>query len=87
MEKVKPATKNMFICLYTSPSVHGTSQARITGVGCHFLLWKISLTQGLNLHLLHWQVDFLLSHLGNPIKISTDGQLSSSHFLLFLTLL
>ena len=33
-----------------------------TGVGCHFLLQGISLTQGLNprlLHLPHWQVDSL----------------------------
>ena len=36
-----------------------------TGVGCHFLLQGILLTQGLNLHLLHWQVDSLpQSHLG-----------------------
>ena len=38
-----------------------------TGVGCHFLLQGISPTQGLNLHLLHWQADSLpLSHLGSP---------------------
>ena len=30
-----------------------------TGVGCHFLLQGIFLTQGLNLCLLHWQVDSL----------------------------
>ena len=30
------------------------------GVGCHFLLQGIFLTQGLNPHLLRWQVDFLL---------------------------
>ena len=28
-----------------------------TGVGCHFLLQGIFLTQGSNPHLLHWQVD------------------------------
>ena len=32
-----------------------------TGVGCHFLLQGIFLTQGLNLGLLHWQADALLS--------------------------
>ena len=32
-----------------------------TGVGCHFLLQGIVPTQGLNLHLLQWQVDSLLS--------------------------
>ena len=41
--------------------------SKSTGVGCHFLLQGIFLTQGLNLWLLHWQVDSLpLSHLGNP---------------------
>ena len=38
-----------------------------TGVGCHFLLQGIFPTQGLNLHLLHWQADSLpLSHQGSP---------------------
>ena len=41
-----------------------------TGVGCHFLLQQIFLTQGLKpclLHLLHWQADSLpLHHLGTP---------------------
>ena len=37
MEKVKPVTKNMFICIYTGPSVYGTSQARILeGVAISF---------------------------------------------------
>ena len=41
-----------------------------TGVGCHFLLQGIFLTQGLNPHLLHWQVDSLpLSHQGSPIVV------------------
>ena len=37
------------------------SPGKNTGVGCHFLLQGIFLTQGLNQHLLcllHWQVDF-----------------------------
>ena len=39
-----------------------------TGVGCHFLLQGIFLTQGLNLHLLHWQEDSLpLSHWESPL--------------------
>ena len=34
-------------------------------MGCHFLLQGIFQTQGLNLSLLHWQMDSLpLSHLG-----------------------
>ena len=37
------------------------------GVSYHFLLQRIILTQGLNLHLLHWQVDSSsLSHQGRP---------------------
>ena len=36
-------------------------------MGCHFLLHGIFLSQGLNLSLLHWQVDSLpLSHQGSP---------------------
>jgi len=56
---------------------HGIQPARIlcpwnspgknTGVGCHYLLQRIFLTKGFNLHLLHhlhWHVDSLpLSHL------------------------
>ena len=38
-----------------------------TGVGCHFLLQGIFLTQESNPRLLRWQVDSLaLSHQGNP---------------------
>ena len=38
-----------------------------TGVVCHFLLQGIFPTQGLNLCLLHWQVDSLqLSYQGSP---------------------
>ena len=41
-----------------------------TGVGCHFLFQGIFLTQGLNLSLLHWQVDSLpMCHLGSPRDI------------------
>ena len=37
-----------------------------TGVGCHFLLEGVFQTQGLHLHLLHWQADSLpLLHLGS----------------------
>ena len=42
-----------------------------TGVGCHFLLQGIFLTQGLNPHLLHWQADSLpLCHLGSHVMVS-----------------
>ena len=44
--------------------------AKNAGVGCHFLLQGVCLTQGSNfhlLHLLHWQADSLpLCHLGIP---------------------
>ena len=41
------------------------SPGKNTGVGCHFLLQGVFLTQGSNLHflcLLHWQVDCLPWH-------------------------
>ena len=51
----------MLICPCNFP---GTN----TGVGSHFLLHKIFLTQGSNSVLLHWQVDsLLLSHQAFPI--------------------
>ena len=67
---------------------HGLKSARLLspwefpgkniGVGCHFLLQWIILTQGLNLsllNLLHWQANSLpLDHQGKPIK-------SSSYFI------
>ena len=40
---------------------------KTTGVGCHFLLPRLFLTQKSSPGLLHWQVDFLpLSHQGFP---------------------
>ena len=45
-----------------------------TGVGCHFLLQGIFPTQGLNPHLLYWQVDsLLLSQLGSPKNTDMKG--------------
>ena len=44
------------------------SLGKDTGVGCHFLLQGIFLTQGSNPRLLHWQADSLpLNHLGSPL--------------------
>ena len=49
------------LCLWNSPGKN-------TGVGSHCLPQGIFPTQGLNLHLLHWQVDSLpLSKLRNPL--------------------
>ena len=51
-----------------------------TGVGCHFLLQGIFLTQGSNPGVLHWQVDSLpLSHLGSPCLVTKDTQTVQSH--------
>ena len=62
---------------YTLLQPHGLQPTRFlcpwdflgkkTGMGCHFLLLGIFLTQGSNLPLPHWQADsLLLSHLGSP---------------------
>ena len=51
-------------------SIHGIFQARITVVGCHFLLQGIDLTQGSNLGLPHCMQDlYHLSHQGSPTYI------------------
>ena len=71
---------HLFCCLVTKlcPTLlqpHQLQPARVlcswdfpekkTGVGCHFLLQGIFLTQGQNSCLLHWQVDSLVSHQGS----------------------
>ena len=64
---------------------HGLQPARLlfpwdfpgknTGVGCHFLLWGIFPTQGLNLGLLHCRrILYILSHQGSPLPL--EGKLS-----------
>ena len=51
-------------------SVHGILQARITGVGCHFLLQEIFLTQESNPGLLHCrQILYQLSYKGSPTSV------------------
>ena len=68
------------LCL-TISDFHGLQPSRLlcpwdfpgknVGMGCHFLLQGIFPTQGLNPHLLHWQVGFLpLSHQGHPYLYS-----------------
>ena len=48
---------------YQAPLSMGFFSDKKTGVGCHFLLQGLFLTQGLNPCLLHWQADsLLLSH-------------------------
>ena len=59
---------------YSTPgsSAHRISSGKSTGVGYHFLLQGIFLTQGSNLHLLQWQADSLpLSHQGS-LTVSLD---------------
>ena len=64
----------LFVTLWTQPSrllCPWDSPSKNTGVGCHFLLQGIFLTQGSNLHLQHWHTDsLLLHHLGSPILYS-----------------
>ena len=72
----------LYSVMSNSLRLHGLS-----GIGCHFLLQGIFLTQGSNLHLLHWQVDSLLlshhllpnsiAHFNSPLKI-TNCILSAS---------
>ena len=59
------------LCPWDFPGKH-------TEAGCHFFLQGIFLTQGLNPHLLHWQVDSLpLSHREAPnLKASKDSSKS-----------
>ena len=55
-------------CKPSGSSAHGIP-GKNTGVGCHFLLQGIFLTQGPNLSLLHCrQILYHLSHKGNPLS-------------------
>ena len=75
---------NTMDCSPPVSSVHGISQARILKrVGCHFLFLGISVIQGLNPHLLHWQADSLLLCLqGRPHVLTVVS--NSIHWLLAL---
>ena len=58
---------NPMDCSPPGYSVHGDSPGKNTGVGCHFFLQGIFLTQGLNPGLLHCrQILYCLSHQGSP---------------------
>ena len=67
MEKCMCAQSRMTLCgpmdcSLLCSSVDGIFLSKNTGIGYHFLLQSIFMTQGLNLHLLHlphWQVDSL----------------------------
>ena len=66
------------LCPWNSPGKN-------TGVGCHFLLQGIFLTQESNQHLLHCQADsLLLSHKGSPITQTESAfkpHSSAGHFI------
>ena len=53
------------------------SAGKNTEVGFHFFLQGIFLTQGSNLHLLHWQADSLLLHHRGSAKDCVCVQISS----------
>ena len=58
-----------FICPWDYPG-------NIIGVGCHFLLQGIFLTEGANLQLLHWEVDSSpLSHQGIPVQCTKQPEM------------
>ena len=61
-------------CSPSGSSVRGDSPGKNTGVGCHFLLQGIFLTQGSNPSLLYWQVDSVpLSHQRSPCTLHSRG--------------
>ena len=65
-ELVKKIRYMHLVVLQSLSHVHGVL-GKNTRVLCHFLLQGIFPEEGLNLHLLHWQVDFLpLSHQESP---------------------
>ena len=67
-----PTLCNPMACSLPGSSVHGTSLARILDSVAFSYSRGIFPIQGLNLHLLHQQVDsFPLSHLGIPYKPSS----------------
>ena len=51
--------RDPMVCSPPGSSVYGISQARNTGVGCHFLLQRIFPAEGSNLFLLHRPEDSL----------------------------
>ena len=63
--RLYPTLCDSMDCSLPDSSIHGMDlPGKNTGVGCHFLLQGIFLTQGSNPHLLcllHWQVDSLPS--------------------------
>ena len=84
-------------CAQSCPTLqpHGLQPARLhcpcdspgknTGLGCHFLLQQIFLTQGSNSYLLNWQGRFFTTEPpGKPLKLTRYQVYLSSLWLSFL---
>ena len=64
-------------CSPPGSSVQGDPPGKNTGVGCHFLLQGIFLTQGSNPGLLHCrQILYHLSYWGSPVESPTFGEIT-----------
>ena len=62
-------------CSPPGSSVHGDSPGKNTGMGCHFLLQGVFLTQGSNLSLLYCRwILYHLSYLGSPLEARKDKE-------------
>ena len=66
-------------CSPPGSSVHGDSAGKNTGVGCHFLLQGIFLTQGLNPGSPALQVDSLQSEPPEKLNNRLEGGKSKRH--------
>ena len=73
-----PTCCNPMNCSPPSSSAHGDSPGKNTGLGCHFLLQGISLTQEWNLGILH--CGQILSHLSHQALSVTFSNSRSSDF-------
>ena len=74
---------NLMDCNLPGSFVYGTSQARNTGVACHFLLQGIFPTQESNLCLLclpHWQANSLPRRHTMYVQIISQTQTPHLHF-------
>ena len=69
------------VLILCNPMDCGLQGSSVHGVGCHFLLQGIFLTQGSNLHplhLLHWHENsFPLCHLGSPLFSVLDAKVEA----------
>ena len=82
-----PTLHDPLDCSWPDSSVQWDFPGKNTGVGCHFLLHGIFLTQGSNPRLLHWEAGSLpLSHQRSPplmLGKCNNGKWESICFELF----